>query len=82
VEKPMNKEIKDQTTKQHIAEFLTESQLANRWQLSIRTLQQSRWKSVGCPYVKIGRLVRYKHSDVVAYESNQVVEVGQQHGQH
>lgn len=50
--------------------LLNETELSQRWGISIRTLQQSRWRGVGCPYVKIGRLVRYRFSDIEAYEAS------------
>ncbi|WP_374631137.1 DNA-binding protein [Ferrovibrio sp.] len=50
--------------------LLTENQLWRRWQLaSAKKLQADRVRGVGCPYIKIGRLVRYRLSDVVAYEA-------------
>ncbi len=59
---------------QHPATFhLTETQLAQRWQLSVKTLQANRWKGIGCNHVKLGRLVRYRMEDVVAYESAHLV---------
>lgn len=48
--------------------FLDENQLSLRWHVSTKMLQQSRWKGKGCKYVKIGRMVRYRLSDVKQYE--------------
>lgn len=61
---------------------LTEKQLAVRWQLSVKTLQAQRWKGVHCPYLKVGRLVRYRLVDVLHYEqANLHLEVKEQaHG--
>lgn len=78
----MDYNFEQSIAQEHSCEFLTEQQLSKRWQLSARTLQQSRWKGVGCPYLKIGRAVRYRLADVLKFESNQVMEVGLQHGQH
>ncbi len=50
-------------------EFLTTRELAERWKIKENTLAILRVNSNGCPYVKIGRTVRYRLSDVVAYES-------------
>ena len=47
---------------------LTEAQLAERWQISVRTLQAARVKGSGVPFVRIGRSVRYRLEDVTAYE--------------
>jgi len=50
--------------------LLTEGQLAARWALaSAKKLQADRLKGGGCPFVKIGRSVRYRLSDVLAYET-------------
>lgn len=49
--------------------FLSEKQLAMRWSLaSAKKLQADRGAGLGCPWVKIGRAVRYRMSDIVAYE--------------
>jgi hypothetical protein len=50
---------------------LTEKQLAERWQVSVRTLQAVRVKGSGVPFVRIGRAVRYSMDDVLAYEEAQ-----------
>lgn len=47
---------------------LTQGQLAHRWCISHKTLEANRLKGVGVPWIKIGRLVRYRLSDVLAYE--------------
>lgn len=47
--------------------YLTEHQLAERLQCSPETLRLHRRRGVGCPWLKIGRLVRYRASDVDAW---------------
>jgi hypothetical protein len=47
---------------------LNEKQLAERWGVSVRTLQAARVKGGGVPFVRIGRAVRYRPEDVLAYE--------------
>lgn len=47
---------------------LTEAQLAERQQRSVRTLQADRLKGGGVPFVKFGRSVRYRLVDVVEWE--------------
>jgi hypothetical protein len=47
---------------------LNERQLAERWGVSVRTLQAARVKGGGVPFVRIGRAVRYRLEDVLAYE--------------
>lgn len=56
--------------------LLTEGQLAARWQISLKKLQADRWRGNGVPFVKIGRLVRYRLADVQAYESARLVQFG------
>ena len=53
----------------------TEEQLAAHQQVSSKKLQADRWKGVGVPYVKIGRLVRYRPADAYAYEARHCVAV-------
>ena len=48
--------------------LLTEQQLAERQQRSIKTLQNLRVKGGSIPFVKIGRHVRYRLRDVLAWE--------------
>jgi predicted DNA-binding transcriptional regulator AlpA len=50
------------------ATFLTENQLAARHQCSVRTLRNLRNLGGGIAFVKLGRLVRYRLSDVEAWE--------------
>lgn len=49
---------------------LTESTLAKRWQISVKALQKARRTKMGItvPYHKLSSCVRYKLSDVIAYE--------------
>lgn len=67
---------------QHII-LLTEGDLVARWRLaSAKKLQSERSRGAGCPYIKIGRLVRYRLADVEAFEAahlvNPVLILGQQ----
>jgi hypothetical protein len=48
--------------------FLTETQLAARHQRSVKTLRNARVSGGYVPFVKIGRNVRYRLSDVLAFE--------------
>lgn len=48
--------------------FLTEGDLARRWIMSVKTLQANRLKGVGVRWVKFSHNVRYRMSDVLAYE--------------
>jgi hypothetical protein len=51
---------------------LTEAQLADRWQISIRTLQAARVKGSGVRFVRIGRSVRYRLEDIIEYEKDRL----------
>lgn len=49
--------------------LLTQKQLAERWDVSPRTLERWRWLKEGPRYTKIGSAVRYSLADVAAFES-------------
>lgn len=51
-----------------LSRLLTEHELANRHQRSVKTIQNDRVKGGGVPFIKIGRLVRYRLDDILAYE--------------
>lgn len=48
--------------------FATQSKLAERWSVSQKKLEADRLTGKGCPYIKIGSLVRYRLSDILAFE--------------
>ncbi len=50
---------------------LTQTDLADRWRLSPRTLERWRWLKLGPAYLKIGGRVVYRIEDVEAYEAAQ-----------
>ncbi len=50
--------------------ILLETELANRWKLSVKTLRTWRQRNVGPRWYTLGRHVRYHVSDVLAYEVN------------
>lgn len=52
--------------------LMTGTQLAARWQCSVKKLNADRLSGGGCPYVKIGRLVRYRIEDVEEYEARKL----------
>jgi len=47
---------------------LNQTELAERWTISARTLERWRWKGEGPAYLKIGGRVVYRIEDVLAYE--------------
>jgi helix-turn-helix protein len=53
---------------------LTQNQLATRWHLSPRTLEQWRWLGKGPRFLKIGARVLYDERDVETFEAGQVCQ--------
>ena len=53
---------------------MTQEQLAARWQMSPRTLEQWRWLGRGPSFLKIGSRVLYREEDVDAWEAYQVCQ--------
>ena len=51
-------------------QFLNQARLANRWQISPRTLERWRWKGEGPAFVKIGGRVVYRLKEIEAYEGS------------
>lgn len=54
--------------------LLTDSDLADRWQMSRGTLANTRSRGDDVPYVKVGGRVRYALDDVLAYEASRRVQ--------
>ncbi len=48
--------------------FLGSPKLASRWGCSTKKIEADRLKGEGPPYIKIGRLVRYRLSEIIEYE--------------
>jgi predicted DNA-binding transcriptional regulator AlpA len=61
-------------------ELLTQKQLARRWALSERTLERWRCIGKGPTYVKLGHHVRYRLTDIKAYEQEMLVQRSEQVG--
>lgn len=53
---------------------LTQSELAERWHISPRTLEQWRWLGKGPRFLKIGARVLYDLAEVEAYEHAQLCQ--------
>lgn len=49
--------------------LLTEFDLARRQNRSVKTIRNQRVLGGGVPFIKIGRLVRYRLSNVIAWEN-------------
>jgi Helix-turn-helix domain len=54
-------------------ELLTEDEAARLRRQSTRTLQAERLNGGGCPFVKLGRSVRYRRSDVLRFIESRVM---------
>jgi hypothetical protein len=55
-------------------EMLNQDQLAERWKISPRTLEQWRWLGKGPHFLKVGARVLYRTSDVECYEASQICQ--------
>ena len=53
--------------------FLTQKDLAKRWNISHQTLERWRWWGKGPQYFKFGNKVRYKLPDIEAYEAGHLL---------
>ncbi|WP_420857877.1 helix-turn-helix transcriptional regulator [Marivivens marinus] len=53
---------------------LTQAQLASRWHISPRTLEQWRWLGKGPKFLKIGARVLYDETEVEAFEAAQLCQ--------
>jgi hypothetical protein len=53
---------------------LNQLQLARRWAMSPRTLERWRWTGEGPRFLKVGKRVVYRLSDVEAYEAERLHE--------
>ncbi len=55
----------------------TETELARRWNVSIKTLQRWRSEERGPPYIKLSKAIRYPVDEIVTYE--QAIRQGMSH---
>ncbi len=60
--------------------FLTEHDLAARHQRSVKTIRNLRVRGGYIPFAKIGRHVRYRLSDVLAFEEKSIRTSTSDHG--
>lgn len=58
-------------------EFATEEQLAEALQVSVKTLQDWRYRGRGPAYIRVGGAVRYRASDVAAWLDEHTVHPGE-----
>ena len=59
---------RDDSSPEAAPDLLTDAQLAVRWQLSRGTLANQRSQGRGPAYLKLAGRVRYRRSDIEAYE--------------
>lgn len=52
---------------------LRERDLAEHWQVSLRTLQRWRAEGMGPAYILIGGTIRYRMADVLDYEARRTI---------
>ncbi|MDP7559061.1 MAG: helix-turn-helix domain-containing protein [Planctomycetota bacterium] len=57
-----------------VIKHLNQIELADRWNISERTLERWRWTGEGLAFLKIGGRVRYRLEDIEAYESENIFE--------
>lgn len=55
-------------------QLMTQEELAYRWKISEATLERDRSLKQGVRYIKIGGLIRYRLSDIIAHENDHTVE--------
>lgn len=53
---------------------ITQEQLAERWHLSPRTLEQWRWLGKGPRFLKIGARVLYDETEIEGFEAAQLCQ--------
>jgi predicted DNA-binding transcriptional regulator AlpA len=61
---------RDDVSQEAVHDLLTDAQLAARWQLSRGTLANQRSQGRGPAYLKLAGRVRYRRSDIEAYEQD------------
>ena len=58
-----------------VVRHLTQVQVADRWQISVRTLERWRWLGQAPRFLKIGGRVAYRLEDIEAFEAEQLREI-------
>lgn len=68
----MSKPIDSSRRSDALVRHLNQKQLADRWNISPRSLERWRWEGKGPRFLKIGGRVAYRLEDVEAYEAGQL----------
>jgi predicted site-specific integrase-resolvase len=58
-----------------VVRHFTQVQVADRWQMSVRTLERWRWLGQGPRFMKLGGRVAYRLEDIEAFETEQLREI-------
>lgn len=70
----MDRTIKSAQNECGRQELLTSQELARRWNVSLKKLEADRWRGTSpIPFLRIGTAVRYRLSDVLAFEETSLV---------
>ena len=56
-------------------QYLNEREVAEMTGISLSTLRNNRFKHRGIPYYKVGKMVRYKSDEIVAFMEERRIEV-------
>ena len=62
-------------TMQGTDKLLTEKETAALLGISVKTLQKWRYLRIGVPFIRIGRLIRYKVESITDYLTNNEVKM-------
>lgn len=60
----------NENTKKFDFELLTDKEVEAQYKISRATQKTWRWKKNGFPYIKVGRLVRYRRADIEQWLSS------------
>ena len=67
---------RNQTTTAALEDLVSEARLAERWDVTVRTMQRRRKAGNVPPHIRIGRKIFYRVAGVAAFEADWTVEPG------
>lgn len=62
------------STTHPVRQFITPTMLAQRWNISTKTLANNRARGIGLPFIKVGGSIRYPLDAVEQYEAANTVQ--------
>lgn len=65
--------IASNATPNDVSVLLTPRELAARWKISEKKLENDRWRGKGLPFLRIGSCVRYRLRDIIEFENAHLV---------